>query len=73
MLLSYCVCFKRKKGNLYKILLNETMRVIKEKLDIFNLFRNLCFIENSKTDLNYNLATIKMSEECLNILTSMKQ
>ena len=49
------------------------MRVIKEKLDIFNLFRNLCFIEISKTDLNYNLATIKMSEECLNILTSMKQ
>ena len=69
---SLCVCFKRKKGNLYKILLNETMNVIKEKLDIFNVFRNLCLFEKSINDLNNNLLTIKMSEESINLLAEMK-
>ena len=73
MLLSLCACFKRKRGNLYKILFNETMNVIKEKLDIFNIFRNLCLIENKKNDLYNNLATIKMSEECSNLLTAIKK
>ena len=72
MLLSLCACFQRKRGNLYKILFNEAMNVIKEKLDIFNIFRNLCLIENSKNVLNNNIATIKMSEECLNLLSDMK-
>ena len=71
--MSLCFCIKRKRINLYKILLKETMIIIKEKLDIFNIFRNLCLIENSKNDLNNNLATIKMSEECSNLLTAIKE
>ena len=40
----YCCC-KKKKRNVYKILSNESMNVFIEKLDIFNIFRNLCLIE----------------------------
>ena len=69
-LISICICFKRKKGNLYKLLLNETMNIITEKLDIFNLFRDLYSIENSKHNNNSsnNLGIIRMSEECSNHL-----
>ena len=64
-LMSICSCFKRKR-NVYKLLLNETMSVIMEKLDIFNLFRDLCSIETSKDDCNSRI--IKISKECSNHL-----
>ena len=64
-LFSICSCFKRKR-NVYKLLLDETMSVIMEKLDIFNLFRDLCSIETSKDDCNSRI--IKMSKECSNHL-----
>ena len=59
----YCCC-KKNKRNAYKILLNESMNVVTEKLDIFNIFRNICSIEYINYDRNNNLDTIKMSEEC---------
>ena len=65
-LMSICCSFKRKRRNVYKLLLNETMNIITEKLDIFNLFRDLCTMENSKDD--YNSRIIKMSKECSNRL-----
>ena len=42
------------------------MNIITEKLDIFNLFRNICAIENSKKNFQNNLGVFQMSEECLN-------
>ena len=69
-LISKCFCFKRKKRNVYKLLLNETMNVIMEKLDIFNLFRDLCSIENSKDDCS--LGKIKMSKEFSNNLQDLE-
>ena len=59
----YCCC-KKNKRNAYKILINESMNVVTEKLDIFNIFRNICSIEYINYDRNNNLDTIKMSEEC---------
>ena len=59
----YCCC-KKNKRNAYKILTNETMNIVSEKLDIFNIFRNICSIEYINYDRNNNLDTIKMSEEC---------
>ena len=53
-------CCKRKKRNIYNLLLNESMEVIMEKLDIFNIFRNICSIEYA----NNNLEVIKMSKDC---------
>ena len=75
VLLSLCFCFKIKRGNMYNILLKETMRVIKEKLDIFNIFRNLCLIEHSTIDINdiKNSLIMTMSEECSNLLAEMKE
>ena len=53
-------CGKRKKRNVYNLLLNESMEVIMEKLDIFNIFRNICSIEYA----NNNLEVIRMSKDC---------
>ena len=59
----YCCC-KKNKRNAYNILMNESMNVVTEKLDIFNIFRNICSIEYINYDRNNNLDTIKMSGEC---------
>ena len=58
----YCCCKKNRK-NVYKILINESMNVVKEKLDIFNIFRNICSIEYINYDRINNLDMIKMTEE----------
>ena len=70
ILISICFCFKRKKRKVYKLLLDETMNVIMEKLDIFNLFRDLCSIENLND--NCNSGIIKMSKECSNNLQNIR-
>ena len=42
----------------------EELNNIREKLDIFNIFRDLYFIEHSKSNnINKNLDIIKMSNE----------
>ena len=60
-------CGKKKKRNVYNLLLNESMEVMMEKLDIFNIFRNICSIEYA----NKNLEIIKMSKECSKDLTEI--
>jgi len=67
-LIILCFCYKNKKNNINKILLDETMNIIIEKLDIFNLFRNICAIENLKNDFDYNIGIFKLSENCSNNL-----
>ena len=57
-----CSCFSRKK-NVYKVILKESSNIIREKLDILNIFRTIYIIEYSN-DLNKNIDKIKMSQEC---------
>ena len=64
MLLSACYCCGQKKSNIYKILLNESMNIIIDKLDLFNIFRSIYSIENSNNYLNNSLGLIKMSDDC---------
>ena len=70
--ISIFYCCKKKKRNVYKILVNESMNVVMEKLDIFNIFRNICSVEYSNYDINNNnFDIIKMSEECSKILSDI--
>ena len=62
----FCCFIKRKK--VYNLLVNESMNVVQEKLDIFNIFRNIFLIENTNNYLNDNSNTIKMSDELSKIL-----
>ena len=60
-------CCKKNRRNVYKILINESMNVVTEKLDILNIFRNISSIEYINYDnyvRNNKLDTIKMTEEC---------
>ena len=57
----FCCGIKRRK--VYNLLVNESMNVVQEKLDIFNIFRNICLIENSNNYLYENSGIVKMSEE----------
>ena len=45
------------------------MNIISEKLDIFNIFRNMCIIENINNNSKYDSGIIQMSEECTNSLS----
>ena len=64
LLNSYCYCCKRQRKNIYNLLLNESMNIITEKLDILNIFRNICSIEYSNNDLYNKRDVINMSDEC---------
>ena len=44
------------------------MKLIIEKLDISNIFRNIWYIENSNNIVNKNLDAIKMSGEYEKVL-----
>ena len=69
LLFSNCYCCGGKRRKAYKILTNESMNIVTEKLDILNIFRNICAFEHVNNDLNNsNLNVIKMSEECSNDL-----
>ena len=59
-----CPCWKKNRKNYYNILINESINVFREKLDILNIFRNICSIEYINCDENDNLKTIKMTKEC---------
>ena len=48
---------------MYKVILKESSNIIKEKLDILNIFRTIYIIEYS-SDLNKNIDKLKMSKEC---------
>ena len=66
ILFSICDCNIRKRRNINNILINKCTNITIEKLDIFNIFRNLCLIENINKNLKYDLGTVQMSEEFSN-------
>ena len=65
-------CFVRKRKNVYNVLLDEVMNIITEKLDILNIFRNMCLHENMQKILGCEHEIIKMSDECIKILKELK-
>jgi hypothetical protein len=60
----FCFCFVRKRENFGNALLDEAMNIIIEKLDIYNMFRNFYFIDELKTNWNYEYKDFEMSDEC---------
>ena len=42
-----------------------------KKLDIFNIFRNICFVEFSNDEIYNNIDIIKMSKKCSNDLDAI--
>ena len=70
-----CPCGKGKRKKMHKILIDESMNIIRNKLDIFNIFRNISLIENSHNDLNLNKDSgiIKMSKKCINDLSEITE
>ena len=73
VLSSLCACGKRNRKKIYKILIEESMNIIRNKLDIINIFRNICLIEHSHNDLNLNkdINQIKMSKRSINDLSEI--
>ena len=71
LLISKSLCCENYKKNVYNLILNESMKLIIEKLDIINIFRSMYIIENSK--INKNLDPIKMSEEFKKLLLDNKK
>ena len=67
-----CFSFSKKRKNIYRILLKESNRIIIEKLDILNLFRDLCSIEDMKNFSECNIVNIKMSNNCCDSLPDLK-
>ena len=65
-------CFVRKRKNLDNVLLDEVMNIIKEKLDILNIFRDMCLYEIMQKKLGCEHEVIKMSDECIKILKELK-
>ena len=61
-----CLYYLRQKRKIYKILLKESMNIMIEKLDIFNVFKNICSIEYINDYNNNHFNEIKMTEECSN-------
>ena len=64
----FCFCCVRKRNNFGNVLLDEGMGIITDKLDIYNMFRNLYFIDEIKKNTNYKYNDIVMSDECKNRL-----
>ena len=64
----FCFCCVRKRNNFGNVLLDEGMSIITDKLDIYNMFRNLYFIDEIKKNTNYKYTDIVMSDECKNRL-----
>ena len=73
VLSSLCACGKRNRKKIYKILIEESKNIIRNKLDIINIFRNICLIEHSHNDLNLNkdINQIKMSKRSINDLSEI--
>ena len=42
------------------------MNIFIDKLDIFNIFKNMCLLENISKKYKYDLDIFKMSDEYLN-------
>ena len=71
LLISVFYCCGKKRRKMYNILLNEGMKVIIEKLDISNIFKNIYSIECSNNDFCKSMNIIKMSGECVKALSEI--
>ena len=71
LLFSLCSCKSIKRKNLDKILLDEAMNIVGEKLDIFYIFGSLFSIKKDNYNMN-NQKTINMSKECTKKLINLK-
>ena len=71
LLFSLCSCKSIKRKNLDKILLDEAMNIVGEKLDIFYIFGSLFSIKKENYNMN-NQKTINMSKECTEKLMDLK-
>ena len=71
LLFSLCSCNSIKRKNLDKILLDEAMNIVGEKLDIFYIFESLFSIKKENYNMN-NQKTINMSKECTKKLINLK-
>ena len=66
-------CFVRKIKNVNNVLLNEGMSIIKEKLDIFSLFRNTILNESIHKKFNCEHEEILFSDECSKNLKNLEK
>ena len=71
LLISVFYCCGKKRRKMYNMLLNEGMKVIIEKLDISNIFKNIYSIECSNNDFCKSVNIIKMSGECVKALSEI--
>ena len=60
----FCFCCSRKRENYGNALLDEAMGIITEKLDIYNIFRNMYYIDDVKMKSNYEYEDFEISDEC---------
>ena len=60
----FCFCCSRKRKNVANILLDEAMNIIKYKLDIYNMFRNMYYIDDIKQLNNYEYKDFEFSNDC---------
>ena len=59
-----CFCCVRKIRNIENNLIDEGMKILKERLDIMNLFKILYKEEILHTKLDQKFEFIEMSEKC---------
>ena len=71
-LIHFFFCWIRKRKNVNNILLDEAMKLINEKLDIFNIFKVITESGRSLDNSEKNELVIKMSVECINNLKNAK-
>ena len=67
-----CFCCIRKRNNLQNILLDESMNLLSEKLDIINIFKMMCLGKEVKQKYKFDKSMIHMSNECINSLKKIK-
>ena len=60
----FCFCYSRKRENFANALLDEAMNIITEKLEIYNIFRNMYYVDDIKKKNNYIYEDREISEEC---------
>ena len=64
-------CFVRKRKNVYNVLLNEVNNIIVDKLDIFNIFKNMYIKEKNQGSISSEKEIINMSHECIKKLNKI--
>ena len=68
-----CLCLRTKKRNIEKIFFEEAMKLINEKLDIYNLFFNLLRVEIYKEQITINISSFPISKENREYITNLEK